>query len=1080
MFLKLINIEHFGAWENSVLDEFELSTTVIYGPNEAGKSTLMEFIRGIFFGWTENDRTKYLNNQRELPQGGEITLEDQSENVWKISRTAIFGSNDQWRDKVRITRNDASIDENAAWEQLFQNISEAVFENVFTIGLNELEELAALDRSEAAEFLYDLSAGAERVALSHAALEVSRHADGIVDKNSSWNSIDFCLKEQAKQQTIVNDGAVAMEKWCRLSNRVSSLDQEVEQKQKERKSLEVRLNDAKSAIEAIPLLEQRNALYAVIKNSRVPGDWDERQANDAIANLRQLEEEKSDICQKQAEREAARGRFLNECDSLSLSSQILAAGPRIQSLEDQSSWIASLTGQIIKYQEELDQIERELDAIGSTEQGEWLSTGRSTLVALRQPARQFREAKHRLEEARISLTKSIEECNSIERELESNKSECGVTDVELAVAKNGERIRTIRQRIEVTQRLGELTKRTEILGSKRDYWSHRQLPSITQLAVLGILFVTGTTFLLTLLFLSNYLSLSGVSRVACLAFGVAGIAGSLIGKFACQIHARQQLDKYANKLEIADTQNEQLVSLRNSLNEKLGESPQGYEALLEAEEQRSDTLAGILPVKTRVDAALNKVTEKQAQFDAQQTRLQEISTAWENALIELGIPAHLSPSMVKKCVNSGKEVRAKQQRIQWLKSELADRARDLDNISYRVASIYEDIGAEQESTDLLSCIRNLSGLILAEERKEHRANELQLAMDRESYELNRLEEQLFELQRKSNQILIGYGVCDLQSLIENVAHWSEIGEKLNTIAELDQQLQPFLAVASQSKQTLDNYSMPELNAVVQKVQEELDGFDLYIAKLNQEIGGVRQQLEDCVADRSFDDAALEVNRIGVCLDSHVRDWQVLATTNALFHMLRTEYETSRQPEVLLVASELIQQFSDGKYTRIWTPVEEAMLYLEDANGEVWTLDVLSRGTREAVFLCIRFALVKHYASRGLRLPLILDDVLVNFDQERMRGALSVIEKMHDCVSQVFFFTCHKHIRDAFGELQADVRSISARTDLKAPALKRYWVPASQLPVVPAEELEANVVILDTNEDDDTVLMDDFDSKNKAA
>ena len=1080
MFLKLINIEHFGAWENSVLDEFELSTTVIYGPNEAGKSTLMEFIRGIFFGWSENDRSKYLNNRRELPQGGEITLEDQNENVWKISRTAIFGSNDQWRDKVRITRNDASIDENAAWEQLFQNISEAVFENVFTIGLNELEELAALDRSEAAEFLYDLSAGAERVALSHAALEVSRHADGIVDKNSSWNSIDFCLKEQGKQQTIVNDGAVAMEKWCRLSNRVSSLEQEVEQKQKERKSLEARLNDAKSAIEVIPLLEQRNALYEATKNSRVPGDWDERQANDAIARLRQLEEEKADICQSQTNREAARARLLNECDSLRQSSQVLTAGPRIQSLEEQSSWIASLTGQITKHQEELDQLERELNAIGSTQESEWLSSGRSTLVALRQPARQLREAKHRLEESRVSLTTSIEECDLIERKLDSDKSECGVTDVDLEVAKNGERIRAIRERIGVTQRLGELNKNTDILGSKRAYWSHRQLPSITQLAVLGILFVTGTIFLLTLLFLSHYLSLSGVSRVACLAFGVAGIAGSLIGKFACQLHARQQLDKYANKLEIANTQNEQLVSLRNSLNEKIGEAPAGYEALLKAAEQRSDMLAGILPVKARVDAALNKVSKKQAHFDAQQTRHQEVTTAWENALTELGIPAHLSPSMVKTCVKSGEEFRAKQQRIQWLKSELADRARDLDNISYRVATIYKDIGAEQESIDLLPGIRNLSGLLLAEERKEHRANELQLAVDRETYELNRLEGQLFELERKSNQLLIGYGVCDLQSLIENVAHWSEIGEKLNAIAELDQQLQPFLAVASQTNHTLDNYSMRELISVVEEVQEQLDDFDLSIAKLNQEIGSVRHQLDDCVADRSFDDAALEVNRIGACLDSHVRDWQVLASTNALFHMLRKEYETSRQPEVLLVASEFIEQFSNGKYTRIWTPVEEAMLYLEDANGEVWTLEVLSRGTREAVFLCIRFALVKHYASRGLRLPLILDDVLVNFDQERMRGALSVLEKMNDSVSQVFFFTCHKHIRDAFVELQADVRSISARTDLKAPALKRYWVPASRLPVVPAEDFEANVVILDTNEDDDTVLMDDFDSNDKAA
>ena len=114
------------------------------------------------------------------------------------------------------------------------------------------------------------------------------------------------------------------------------------------------------------------------------------------------------------------------------------------------------------------------------------------------------------------------------------------------------------------------------------------------------------------------------------------------------------------------------------------------------------------------------------------------------------------------------------------------------------------------------------------------------------------------------------------------------------------------------------------------------------------------------------------------------------------------------------------------------------------------------------------------------MPLILDDVLVNCDEKRMRGALSVIEQMRDCVSQVFFFTCHKHIRDEFVELEADVRSISARNDLKAPALKRYWVPDSRLPAVPAAEFEADMEILHTNEDDDTVLIEDFESKNKAA
>ena len=147
---------------------------------------------------------------------------------------------------------------------------------------------------------------------------------------------------------------------------------------------------------------------------------------------------------------------------MSLSSQILAARPRIQSLEDQSSWIASLTGQISKHQEELDQLEQELDASGTSHEGEWLSSGRSTLVALRQPARQLREAKNRFEESGDSLTKVSDEYNSIERELESAKLEHGITDVDLEVLTNGERISIIRQRIGVTQRLAELTKRTDM------------------------------------------------------------------------------------------------------------------------------------------------------------------------------------------------------------------------------------------------------------------------------------------------------------------------------------------------------------------------------------------------------------------------------------------------------------------------------------------------------------------------------------------------------------------------------------------------------------------------------------------
>jgi len=45
------------------------------------------------------------------------------------------------------------------------NIDEAVFQNVFAVGLREMQELGTLSDSKAAELLYSLTAGLDRVSL---------------------------------------------------------------------------------------------------------------------------------------------------------------------------------------------------------------------------------------------------------------------------------------------------------------------------------------------------------------------------------------------------------------------------------------------------------------------------------------------------------------------------------------------------------------------------------------------------------------------------------------------------------------------------------------------------------------------------------------------------------------------------------------------------------------------------------------------------------------------------------------------------------------------------------------------------
>jgi uncharacterized protein YhaN len=57
---------------------------------------------------------------------------------------------------------------------------------------------------------------------------------------------------------------------------------------------------------------------------------------------------------------------------------------------------------------------------------------------------------------------------------------------------------------------------------------------------------------------------------------------------------------------------------------------------------------------------------------------------------------------------------------------------------------------------------------------------------------------------------------------------------------------------------------------------------------------------------------------------------------------------------------------------------------------------------------LRIGLAETFAERAEALPLILDDVLVNFDPER---AASIAEVLAETAErhQVLFFTCHPHL-----------------------------------------------------------------------
>ena len=90
------------------------------------------------------------------------------------------------------------------------------------------------------------------------------------------------------------------------------------------------------------------------------------------------------------------------------------------------------------------------------------------------------------------------------------------------------------------------------------------------------------------------------------------------------------------------------------------------------------------------------------------------------------------------------------------------------------------------------------------------------------------------------------------------------------------------------------------------------------------------------------------------------------------------------------------------------------------------LEVLSRGTREAVFIALRLSLAAAYSRRGATLPLVLDDVLVNFDTIRATSAAKVLRDFAALGHQVVMFTCHEHIMRMFDSIGVQVRVLPAQ------------------------------------------------------
>jgi uncharacterized protein YhaN len=193
---------------------------------------------------------------------------------------------------------------------------------------------------------------------------------------------------------------------------------------------------------------------------------------------------------------------------------------------------------------------------------------------------------------------------------------------------------------------------------------------------------------------------------------------------------------------------------------------------------------------------------------------------------------------------------------------------------------------------------------------------------------------------------------------------------------------------------------------------------------------------------SSDLAGLDLARAGIETELRraAREWLKTVLAGALIELTLRDFERTRQPAVVAEASRRFAEVTAGRYVQVVQQENESQLAVIDSGGAKHPAESLSRGTAEQLYLCIRFALAAEFGRRSRPLPLIMDDVLVNFDPGRARTVAATIAE-YARTHQVIMFTCHPATRHLLVEAAPDARIV----ELIPPAVE------DMLPVTGAAE-----------------------------
>ena len=241
-------------------------------------------------------------------------------------------------------------------------------------------------------------------------------------------------------------------------------------------------------------------------------------------------------------------------------------------------------------------------------------------------------------------------------------------------------------------------------------------------------------------------------------------------------------------------------------------------------------------------------------------------------------------------------------------------------------------------------------------------------------------------------------------------------------------LEDSLADAESQRRALFESAMPRgehtvaaIDALVAQKAQQRAGLLEASEGLNRRYGELKQELSQAVHLRDFDELKLQYEQVRTREEESARDYARLLLAKRMLESAIAAWESKSQPEVYRQASRLLSLMTDGRWVKV-SMTAEGSLQVTDSVKTTHDPLHLSLGTCLQLYLALRIALLIEADNVGRAVPILADDILVNFDSVRRRGAAQALVELSR-VRQVILFTCHEEIVETMREADPTLNEV---------------------------------------------------------